>query len=112
MPSTDIGAVSLGCGVLVGMNPNLDPHQKHGSVWFDVSGFGRLRRDFVVDEPEFLALNAKSLGIQVAQQVMLLDRTLPKKEHVCIPVQIDIRGAGMRQVYDLRTFEMLLNQKT
>jgi len=94
------------------MNPNLDPSQKHGSVWFDVSGFGRLRRDFVVDEPELLALNAKSLGNQIAQQVMLLDSTLPKKEHICIPVQIDIRGAGMRQVYDLRTFETIFSQTT
>jgi hypothetical protein len=88
----------------------MHPKMRHGSVWFDVSGFGRVRRDFVVDEPDVLAVNAEQFANDVARQIMLIDRTLPKREENCRPVKIDILGAGVRRVYELDTFKVVLEE--
>lgn len=98
--------------IRVGLNPDMHPALSHGSVWFDVSGFGRLKREFMVNLPELLVAKSDTLALPVAQQIMWLDRTLPKKEHVCKPVKIDIRVAGMRRVYDLVTLEVMFDQRT
>jgi hypothetical protein len=89
----------------------MHPDQRHGSVWFEVSGFGRIRRDFLVDTPDDLANHPRELAHAVAGQIMLLDARLPKKEHLCRPVKIDILGAGHRRIYDLETFDIVLQQK-
>lgn len=93
------------------MNPNLHPAQRHGSMWFEVSGFGRVRRDFTVNHPDLLANNPKKLARKIAKQIMLLDRDLPKKEHLCQAVMVDIIGAGHRRVYDMASFDILLQQQ-
>lgn len=103
---------ALDSDLRVGLNPDMHPDLRHGSVWFEVSGFGRLKRDFMVNLPELLAAQSDQLALPVARQIMLLDRSLPKKEHVCKPVKIDIRVAGMRRVYDLVTLEVMLDQQT
>lgn len=102
---------SLKCGIRVGMNPDMHPDRRHGSVWFDVSGFGQQRRDFTVNEPDLLAHNVEKLGMKVAQQIMLLDPSLPKQELYCKPVKIDVVGSDVRRMYELNDRRFLLEQK-
>lgn len=93
------------------MNPDMHPDQRHGSVWFDVTGFGEQRRDFVINEPDRLAKNVEELAKTVAQQVMLLDPTLPKRDDHCKLVKIDVVGAGMHRMYDPVNRKFLMEQK-
>lgn len=82
------------------MAPNLSAAQRHGSVWFDVSGFGRLRRDFMVDDPEALFKAPETHAAHLVRQVRLLDKTLPNSEINCRPVKIDLVVCGVRRILD------------
>jgi hypothetical protein len=101
---------ALRAPIRVALNPDLPVTQRHGSVWFNVDGFGLQRRDFLVDDVELLAQNPKQLADSVAKQIMLLDKTLPKRTAICTPARIDIVGSTLRQVYELPTFDLLLKQ--
>jgi hypothetical protein len=92
------------------MNPELPTAQRHGTVWFQVHGFGEQQRDFLVDDIELLTRQPKQLAEVVAKQIMLLDKTLPKREAICKPTRIDIVGPQLRQVYELPTFKLVLRQ--
>lgn len=76
-----------------------------------MSGFGRLRRDFNVNLPDLLIEDPKKFALPVARQIMLIDRHLSKKEHICRPVKIDLQVAGRRLLYDLTTMRLLLEQQ-
>ena len=91
------------------MNPDMLLSHSHGTVWFDVSGFGRVKREFRVNSPEEL-VNRIELSLSVAHQVMVLDVTLTKREAICKPVTIDIRACGIRRVVNLATLEVTLEQ--
>lgn len=95
----------------VGINPDMGPDHRHGSVWFDVSGFGRVRRDFVVDYPDILANDMLAHANQIARQIMLIDPTLPKKETNCCPVKIDIVVDGFRRIFEYGTLRILFEQQ-
>lgn len=97
--------------IRIGMCPDMNPTVRHGSIWFDVSGFGRLRRDFVVNHPDKLFDEAVDLARGVARQVMILDHTLPKKISNCRPVKIDIRSGGKRRVYNLDTLQLIVEDR-
>lgn len=94
----------------VGLNPAMPVTMRHGSVWFDVSGFGEQRRDFLVDDRDRLVNHPHQMAQAIANQIMLIDQSLPKREALCKPTRIDIVGTTMRRVYELPTFSLLLEQ--
>jgi hypothetical protein len=102
---------SLQSLIRVGINPNMHPDQRHGTVYFNVSGFGRLRRDFIVDLPNDLLQAPRRFATDVAQQIMLIDPTLPKREALCRPVLMDIAFGGQKRVLDMATMELQLDQR-
>jgi hypothetical protein len=101
---------ALKATIRVAMNPDLPQAMRHGTVTFKVDGFGELKRDFLVDDLLLLQQQPKKLAPVVARQIMLLDKTLPKREAICSPTRIDIVGPGRRLVYDLPTFNVVLDQ--
>jgi len=96
--------------IRVGLNPNMSADQRHGVAWFNVSGFGIQKRDFMVDLPELLEQPTKELVHDVFRQIAILDKTLPKKEINCRPVNIDLMVGNTRRVYRFEDFEPLLVQ--
>lgn len=96
--------------IRIGMCPDMHPKLRHGTVWFEVSGFGRVRRDFLVDEPEALAKNVEVFAPEVISQIRLLDNTLPKKEKLCKPVMLDILGDGVRRIYRAEDYSVMFEQ--
>lgn len=103
-------ADSLQSKLRVGVVASMAPHKRHGSVVFNVSGFGYTRRDFIVDDPDILHRQTKELAPVVIDQIILIDNTLPKKPANCKPVLIDITVNGCRRIYDGLTFDKLLEQ--
>lgn len=101
---------ALKSSLQVGLNPDTPRHLKHGTVTFEVSGFGKIQRDFLVNDRELLLQNPKRHALNVAKQIMLLDVSIPKRLAICQPVQIDIRGQDQRRVYELPTFSLVLEE--
>jgi hypothetical protein len=110
LPRSDPLKRSLKAAIRVAMNPSLPMSKRHGSVWFQVDGFGELKRDFLVDDLELLQKQPKKLAPIIARQIMLIDQSLPKREAICAPTRIDIVGHNRRLVYDLPTFHLVLDQ--
>lgn len=101
---------ALKCPLRVSLNPHLPTQLRHGTVWFEVSGFGLIQRHFLVDDRDLLVNNVKSFAMKVARQIILIDPSLPKREIICQPARIDIIGTQLRRVLDLPTFRLLLEQ--
>ncbi len=111
-PKRNLFKRALKCKIRVGLSPFLPVERRHGTVTFQVSGFGKIQRHFLVDDLLYLEKHPKRLAMAVARQIMLLDPTLPKREDICQPTRIDIVGNDMRRVYDLPTLHLTLAQPT
>lgn len=101
---------ALKCPVQVGLNPLMAPDIRHGTITFNVSGFGEIQKHFIVNDRNRLVDKTKRYAFKIARQVMLLDAQLPKNEEVCVPTRIDIVGTDVRRAYSLPSFTLLLEQ--
>lgn len=71
---------------------------------------GLVKRDFLVNDRDLLVEHPRQMAIDVVQQIMLIDPTLPKRLELCRPAQIDIVGTELRRMYKLPTFSLVLEQ--
>lgn len=110
MPANSELLGALKTKMRVGYNPDLHPSRRHGTVWFEVSGFGKQSRDFTVNRPDVLVLQPRRFAEDVAKQLMLIDPSLPKNERICKPILIDVTFGRTRRIMDMTTMQYQFDQ--
>lgn len=93
------------------MNSDMDIKQRHGVAWFEISGLGIVKRDFMVDDPALLELPSRDVVYDLFRQIAIIDNSLPTLGVNCRPINMDITAGRIRRIYQYDNFALLLVQK-
>ncbi len=93
------------------MNLDMDIKQRHGVAWFEISGYGVVKRNFMVDNPALLERPSKDVVYDLFRQIAIIDNSLPPLGVSCRPINMDITAGSIRRIYRYDNFAPLLVQK-